>query len=578
MSCQKTKQLVAYLENTLSDQESEEMEAHLENCLHCLASLDSIVEGISSTYTMAEEELRKEPIADKIIEKLPDYPLGILKLRTIEEAPPQIGWKERGIDIMKKTALAVASIAAVVAMGTAVSPSFATYVTGLYANTTKNVSPTASQSILSSIKELDQGVLKAASNGFAQPLKLSATDQGLTVEMKEVLADPLRIVIAGVIKDKDGNSVGIQNWRGNVQVKNKKGEVLKPFHESKVGGEKTPERSKWYGDNYGGYLVLQRELSSFFNDENPLPDDIVVEFRINEFFNPSTEKSIKGKWNFDIPINVKQTKAATKTLEVNQQYTSPQGTAFTVKEMSFAPSGTRIVTETNIKGGWDRDMFSFQILDEKGNVAANWEDVRSVQRDENDVITFGKNVIRLASSIQYNTEDKTTFLPVFAPLDPNENYTLALEEINKLEKANFKTQKLVLDSLKEKPVTVKQDGHTFTFGEAKMEKNVLGNEHIVIDIEGTLGKDIVFVEGWSAVDEHGVMRSAYFDGKQSTDDAGNVVVDGKLFMDTTQYKMENGEGVEVPRTKEIKELTIDFASQRKAQPNVNWEVPLQAKN
>lgn len=585
MRCQKTKQLSDYLEDQLSVQERQEFEAHLENCLHCHEVLDGMVEDVYSVDTMAEEELLKEPIAGKIIERLPDYPLGILKPKTIEEAASQMGRKKRGLDLMKKSALALASIAAVVAMGIAVSPSFATYVTGLYASTTKNVSPTASNSIISTINSLDLGAKQAAHNGFAHPLSLSATDQGITLEVKEILADPLRIIIAGVTKDKDGKYLeeGFQSWDGEITFRNKDGKILNAFYSSggkREAGSPSPEQFNWYKRNFDDYQVLQRQLNNFFNDEHPMPDEFIVEFNVTEIKcrqNGVLTRTIKGNWNFKIPVDMKKAKNATKTVKINQQYTTPQGTTFAIKEMKFAPSGTLLVTETNIKNSLDRDMYSFQILDEKGAVAASWDDVRSAYPDGNNGYTLGKNVIRFASDIQYNTKNETTFFTVFSSLDQTEKYTLRFGEINKQEKTNFKTPKLTLESLAEKPVTVEQNGSTITFGKAELKKDKFGDEEVVIDIKGILGKDIVEVEGWEAVDEHGVERGMDFSGKNSKDDKGNVVMDGKLSMDTAEFKIKPGKSVAAPPDKEIKELTIQYLYQRKIQPDVSWEVPLQAK-
>ncbi|TKI58924.1 DUF4179 domain-containing protein [Brevibacillus antibioticus] len=589
MGCLKTKQLIDYLEDHLSSVERQEFEAHLEKCLHCHEALDSFVEDVYRMEVATKEELQKERIAGTIIEKLPDYPLGILKLKPLEEAQLQIGWKRRGNNLMKKSALAVASITAVVAIGIAILPLFTTYVSGLYAHQLANESKVTSQGIFSTIKGLDAGVKQAANNGFAQPLSLSAIDQGIALEIKEVLADPLRIMIAGVAKDKEGKYLKekMQTWDGEITLKDKDGKILKPFYSTDFKGDlpakqesSIPENLNWYTESLDNYQIFQRELNNFFNDDHPLPDEIIVEYNVTEIKcreNGKITRTIQGNWNFQIPVDMKKAKQATETVHINQQYTSPQGTVFAIKEMKFAPSGTVLVIETNIKGGYDRDMYTFQILDEKGAVVASWEDVRGRYPDGNNGYTMGKNVIAFASVVQYNTKDKTTFFSVFSPLDPNKKYTLKLGEINKLEKANFKTPKLTLASLVEKPVTVDQNGSTIMFGKAELKKDKFGIDRIEIDIKGMLGKDIVEVEGWEAEDEHGTERSIDYIGEKSKDKNGNVVMEGKLSMKTADFKIKPGKSVAAPPDKEIKELTIQYLYERKIQPDVSWEVPLQAK-
>ncbi|MFS0916955.1 DUF4179 domain-containing protein [Brevibacillus sp. 179-C 1.1 NHS] len=589
MSCPRTKQLAAYLEDKLAEHERNELEDHLEDCLPCQRALDSIVLEIYQADAEVEEELRTNPVSRKIIEKLPDYPLGILKKKTMDKAPLQIGWKERGIDIMKRSALAVASIAAVVALGTSVSPTFATYVGGLYGYSVADVGVNTSESIISTIKEMDRGALEAAKNGYVQPLNLSVTDQGITIEIKEVLADPLRIMIAGQVKGKDGKPMKDSvRWNGDFTVKNKTGEALKAFYvqygegdAATKEGDPKQESENWYHGSYGDYQVLERELSSFFNDEYPLPDELVVEFNINEIYTFSreaqTEESIKGNWKLEIPVNMKKAKAATKKVEIDQQYTSPGGVKLHVKELKFAPSGTQIITETNIKGGWNRDSFNYQIVDEKGSVVAVADDTGFYNEKENGSHS-GWNVIDGLSYVQYNTKDKSTFIDTFDYMSSDQKYTLKLEGINKMEKAAFETPKLALDTLEKNPVTVEKDGAILTFSNAEIEKDERGEDQIAVDIKGTLGTGVVMVQGWGAVGEHGAKRRMDFKGEQNKDANGTIELDGKLYMSTVAYKMENGEPVEVKSDKPIKELTINYAYKREVQPNVSWEVPLQPKN
>ena len=76
-----------------------------------------------------EEQWDTEAIVQNIIKKLPAYPLKVLK--TIDpQSSVQKNWKKRSVDIVKKTTIAVAGLAVIVTLGTAVSPTFASYVSG----------------------------------------------------------------------------------------------------------------------------------------------------------------------------------------------------------------------------------------------------------------------------------------------------------------------------------------------------------------------------------------------------------------------------------------------------------------
>ncbi|WP_410594110.1 DUF4179 domain-containing protein, partial [Bacillus sp. SIMBA_074] len=58
-------------------------------------------------------------------------------------------------------------------------------------------------------KSIDPGIKKAAQNGFAKKVQASATDQGITLTVKEVMADPLRISMVASLTDQNGKPLDI---------------------------------------------------------------------------------------------------------------------------------------------------------------------------------------------------------------------------------------------------------------------------------------------------------------------------------------------------------------------------------
>ncbi|MGG0825678.1 hypothetical protein [Brevibacillus laterosporus] len=81
-------------------------------------------------------------------------------------------------------------------------------------------------------------------------------------------------------------------------------------------------------------------------------------------------------------------------------------------------------------------------------------------------------------------------------------------------------------------------------------------------IEGTLAKDIVYVDEWEAKDEKGnTYIAAVFDRGLSRNSNGNVVMNGELRIQQLKTRP--------------KELTITYKRKVKEDRNVNWEVPIQ---
>ncbi|XOS91420.1 DUF4179 domain-containing protein [Brevibacillus laterosporus] len=117
-----------------------------------------------------------------------------------------------------------------VSVGSYVSPTFAAYVKSLFEG--------------SSDKELQY----AAQEGFSQKVNASVTDQGYTLEIKEILADPMRIVAVYSIKDQQNNFIHPDKLDiSKVEVTDLKGNVIK---ETRMFGMSR-------NDEKYGYLTLK---------------------------------------------------------------------------------------------------------------------------------------------------------------------------------------------------------------------------------------------------------------------------------------------------------------------------------
>ncbi|MFF0829600.1 DUF4179 domain-containing protein [Brevibacillus sp. NPDC003359] len=439
---------------------------------------------------------------------------------------------------MKKMTLSVAALTVVVSAGILVAPVFFTSSPAALVN----AAPSANTSLFVSQKAGDPGILQAVQNGFAQSLDLKVTDQGYTFEGKEVVADPLRISIIAGVKDKDGKPTDVY-WDNfhvptdeyqAITIKDKAGQVLQSSSDN---------QGSWKTSQKGDYILFEHELRSYFEKGNNLPDELFVEFHMKKM------GSTNGNWKLSIPVNLKKAKAATKNVTINKSYTSPQGFQFDLREITFAPSGTEVVIDSNNKA------FRYQLVDEKGAVLSAWDSAAAIH-DE----SIQKNVI--------NTMKWRESIPVemgqrqfhyFHDLKEVKGLTFQLQAVYTEEASGFST-KLDPASVGAKPVTAEKNGTRFTFNQVTKGSR---EDRYNIAFEGTLAEGIVGIfpfDTWYVTDEKGRKYSAVYHVEGFAYQNGRIKVSGNL-------KIEEMKSLP-------KQMTITFDNMLKEHRDVSFEVPL----
>ncbi len=568
MRCLKDDQLDAYLGDELTPLQSEAFQAHLASCHLCQQQLKQFVDELETSEDMEIEDWQTEAVTQGVVEKLAPYPVTVLKpIQQRSSAPTN--WKKRSVDIVKKTTLAVAGLALAVSFGMMVSPTFATYVQGLYAANSPIKGPyfgTPGIDKLFDEKQTDQGVKEAVEKGYVKPLDLKVTDQGLTFEVKAVLADPLQIKILGSVTDKNGKKIdnfwkdqfsvisseNVNDFR-EIVIKDKQGNVITPYDtEMKHDGNPLPESYMWMPLPNGDNFVLDRGLNRFFKDRSEMPDEMIVELHVKRI------GDTKGTWNLEIPVDLKSAKAATKTVTVNKQYKSPQGVAIDFKQVTFAPSGTELVLDTNYETTYrasDKKGLRYELVDDQGNVLGEWDDSRQYRDNEEQ-----KNVV-YSLSRGVNNDNGARWFQTFHSIDSTTNFTLKLKSIFALEPAAF-SAKLSLAELEQKPITAEEQGNRFTFKKVTKETDEDGTNYF-INVEGTLAKDIAGITpDWKATDESGETYSVSFYPSITVDESGGRKLSGQLKIWDVK--------------KQPKTFTITYDKKLKEYRDVNWEVPIKA--
>ncbi|MBG9774411.1 DUF4179 domain-containing protein [Brevibacillus laterosporus] len=565
MKCLSQQQLIAYMHDKLPTTKREQLEKHLDHCSDCQKQLEQFVNELDSFGDDGWTDYSfSEMFEQDIISKIHPYPVSVLKQSVPHKLSQKMNWKKRSIDIMKKMTITVAGLALVVSLGTLVSPTFATYVNGLYNGKTDiglHVISTKN-SLFSDYKNADEGLIHAIQKGYSKRLDLSVTDQGLTFEIKEVLADPLRITMILGVKDSKGNRLDISELydEEEISLKDKKGNVLKPNQDLANNPLYEKESDFWAHDINGDYIVLERALFDFYGKEKALPDEMNVELNVKKL------GETNGNWKIQIPIDMKKAKEATKTKKINQEYTSPQGLKISLKEVVFAPSGTQLIMETTAKGA-DKE-FTYELVDEQGKNMAAWESpyFRGAPPVD-EPISYGsrssnKNVIdSLTKSIDL-AEGSERWFHTFTPTSEKMSFKLTSLILNEV--ADFQA-KLNIEKLQKEPIKVEGQGNLFRFTKFNQdEKAAKGGSSI--DFEAVFSQDVpsqevIKVSGWKIKDETGKrIIGVFHSGKTTITPEGNVQLQGKLIF--------NNEG------KLPKELTITYDKVLKQDHNVQWEVPI----
>ena len=563
MKCMKSNQLTAYMDNRLSPLESVRLEKHLETCSECRRELELYLDAWDQFDDAMNEADVPPDFTAEILDKVAPY---VPAAEPVAEdgkaiAAFKMDWKKRSVDIVKKITITVASLAVAVSLGTFVSPTFADYVKSFFNNT----------------EQVDQGMVDAVQKGFVHPLDLKTTDQGITLEVKEVMADPVRIAVIAEAKGPDGQYIDPNDMRMYVDfvIKDKSGvPVLGP-----MGGGWTTSK-----DDHS--LMVKQELTEAVGSGKEIPDNLIAEIRWTKI------GSTSGNWQFDIPIDMSQAKAATKTVKIDKQYTTPQGLTIGLERAIFAPSVTLLSLDTKMSpevqerieaaipkqtdstGAVKLDPFaanqlksyqlSYELIDEQGRVAAAWDDLFDSG------LSIAKNSIVNGIS---GTGDGSamTLWHSFSPL-PSDKYgklTFKLHSIYTSELADFHA-KLTPAQLSQEPVNLESGGNRLQFKQFVWKQDAakltIGDKEIsdrggVLEVEAAYAQGVVNLDEWKVKDEKGVEYDAYLQKTSSRDENGLVTVRGALVIPQLDHQPE--------------ELTISYNLIQKEHRDVNWQVPIE---
>ncbi|WNC13569.1 DUF4179 domain-containing protein [Brevibacillus brevis] len=212
----------------------------------------------------------------------------------------------------------------------------------------------------------DSGIREANQQGLATRLEQMATDQGITVALKEAYYDRLNLSVGFTVTfppnetryphiEKVSYSLGGQT-------------ITRTFTEEQAKNSYLLHWRHAEGNTYYG------TFQPFFTE--PLPEELPLKLKLEKM------GGVEGEWQFDIPLSRKPADEFTKVTEPKVSGQSGDYT-ISVKQVIRAPSATRIV---------------FGVQAEKDSLSLTEDDkVNQIMMLSNDIRVFDSKGVPLSS-------------------------------------------------------------------------------------------------------------------------------------------------------------------------------------
>ncbi|WP_035098878.1 DUF4179 domain-containing protein [Anoxybacteroides tepidamans] len=384
------------------------------------------------------------------------------------------------------TTAAAVTLAVGVSAGTYISPTFAAYIQSFFTR-----------------PELDNGLQAAAKQGFSEKTNAAVTDQGITLKVKEVMADANRLILTYSLEKENGGYIDPTIlFNSEQQLLGRTEYFVKDFNTFYITDEdgNIVSRSINYmtkeGKDVTQYIqsVFPHEHYAdlmFLLDADKNAKQLFANIRLNKI------GIVQGKWNLKVPIHIEKSATATKNVPIHQRYTTKDGISITLQNIVHSPTLTAVHIETKwTETGMQRNKMQreysdgngsyfyrpvFDILDSKGNVVATTE-------------SSSANDPKRPLFIETNSYDPRTTTPIqwnysFLPLSKGEKLTFAFRGIKRIEFPN-KAVTIDLAKLKKHPVSLSYKDNNITIRNFKWEKNQKGERVGVLDMEETTAETI----------------------------------------------------------------------------------------
>ncbi|WP_044642054.1 DUF4179 domain-containing protein [Risungbinella massiliensis] len=268
---------------------------------------------------------------------------------------------------------------------------------------------------------LDKGFQKADESGLVEKKRYQVTDNGVTIEIQEVMADQGMIKIVYDAWKDNGEKIGAISLdaaflnRKNIQAHDAKTKRLVVVFLKGWGVANDSE-------NRDGKVSPDQRGIITFQVEDTDVQKIILKLHVKHIRPENGKRDlIEGDWRFTIPIDF--TKSQTlQNIASGGTYQAPDGNFLIVSKLDLRPSHTILTTRSKYVLNPNGYNYPFEILDDKGNVIySNTDDQDNDKQVDRPVYMKGGS----------GDEDPKTgdmvFEGVFTPFPTSSFYTFRLK-------------------------------------------------------------------------------------------------------------------------------------------------------
>lgn len=359
---------------------------------------------------------------------------------------------------------------------------------------------------------VDNGMKNVQETGLVQTSDVSATDQGYTLKVNEVIADSTRLIIGIDVYDAKGNAlVGEVNYATadfNVHFI-QKGNFGDVSYAIKQGGNQTTSRIEF--DFMRPVLTDKLQLNADIKELRLYKD---------KFNEGPPIKTIKGNWTLIIEADLAKAKAQTQLTAINQKYETPGGIQIYMQGATRTPSGgsleftTKLTPEAAgraVNGQSGLHKLNYHLEDEQGNLLGDSNLLELGRRSE---LERWSGVTQWFYQFNNFAYDKQKI-----------RFVLDSYMIQESSKAS-----VMLDPAKmsaEHPVKFEDSGDILLFEGLKIDSD---KDLAFITFGGTLNNPDIQGDTWVAIDENDKEFSMHYGGGVSTDKSGVVELSDAYFV------------------------------------------------
>ncbi|MFB5165167.1 DUF4179 domain-containing protein [Parageobacillus toebii] len=456
--------------------------------------------------------------------------------------------------------IAAASVVIGISAGAYISPSFAAYIKSFF------IRP-----------ELDEGLQTATKEGFSETTEASVTDHGITLKIKEIMADTNRLIFTYSLENKNGKFIdptilfAKEQW-GPEQtmyfvkglnafyITNEKGEIVSTntTYQTKTGRMVSQSIDRVFPHGHHADLMFA------LNDKAREAKRLFIHIDIHQI------GTVEGEWKLKIPVNMNKSMMATKTIPINKTYVTKDGLQVTIKNLVHSPTLTSIDIETSwTEEGKERlkshpeywlgdQMFYqplFDIVDSNGNIVATTLPRWDIEMSKSAVFVYKKE-------LPSQHPDVVRWRYSFLPFSPKGTYTFVFHGIERTEFPN-QSMTFSVEDLKKQPISLRYKGNTLTLHQLRLDERkqagileIEENTYLLMDFKVSDEKQRVYTINTKDFSETPIIQ--YDRNSMMYNIKRNTILEGM--------------------NKMPKQLTITLTTVIVSYLNENWHVSLPANN